>query len=129
MSVPTSERNAFMVRGPTVTGFHAGNPVAVTTAAQNVDLNGIWGGASGRIVRGAAYLRIEARGGDVFYRLAGTGNVAGTTAGNGSNGSRVPDGQFTEIEVTAATPLVDLIGTAACTGFVFFSSPNYGNNF
>jgi hypothetical protein len=118
-----------MVRGPTTAGFHAGNPVAITTSAQNIDLNGVWGGASGRLVRGAAYLRLEARGGDVYYRLAPVGNVAGTTAGAGSNGSRITDGQFTEIEVTAATPIVDAIGSAVCTGFVFFSSPNYANNF
>ena len=125
----SSERNAFMVRGPTVSGFHAGRPVAVTTSAQNIDLNAVWGGASGRLVRGAAFLRIEARGGDVYYRLAPAGNVAGTTAGNASNGSRIPDGQYAEFEVSAATPLVDAIGTAACTGFVFFSSPNYANNY
>ncbi len=124
----SSERNAFMVRGPGTTGFHAGNPVAVTTSAQNVDLNGTWGGLNNRLQRGAAFLRIEARGGDVYYRLAPIGNVASTTNGNPSNGSKVADGQYTEIEVTAATPLVDVIGSVACTGFVFFSSPNYGND-
>jgi hypothetical protein len=118
-----------MVRGCTTTGFHAGTPIAVTGVAQNFNLNSAWAGVSNRVARGAAFVRIEARGGDVYYRLAPVGNVAGTTSGNGSNGSRIPDGQYAEFEVTAATPLVDMIGSTALTGFLFFSSPNYADNY
>lgn len=112
---------------PRDTGVNAGNTASVTTSAANIDLNASWGSVSNRFIRGGAWITLQARGGDVYVRFKSTATAAATTSGAASNGEKIADGTKEDFWITPDRPIIDAIGSAACSLFYWQSSPNYGN--
>jgi hypothetical protein len=129
------QRSAFERLLPTDDGYAAVTAVAVTTAASLIDLNAEWG-LSGeqpsqeyvtknRLKRGGAWVSLQSRGGDLYVRrVRGTATVPGTTTGNGSNGIKIEDGKVEDFWIDSSRTKLDVIGTAAQTLAVQFSSRN-----
>lgn len=129
------QRSAFERLLPTDDGFAAPLIAAVTTAASLIDLNSEWGvsGAEpsadfvtkNRIRRGGAWVSIQPRGGDVFVRrVRASATVPGVTGGNAGTGLKIEDGKIEDFWVDSTRPKLDIIGTAALSAFVVFSSRN-----
>lgn len=132
-SIP--QRSAFERLLPTDDGFSAPTVASVTTAASLIDLNAEWGTSSDqpseeyvtkdRLKRGGAWISVQPKGGDVTVRrVRATAAVAGTTGGNTGNGVKIQDGNIEDFWVDSSRPKLDIIGTAALSACVWFSSRN-----
>jgi len=113
--LPSATRGADQRVGPSNAGTHVGHATAVTIAASSIDT---------ALVRGGAYITIQARGGDIYVITSATATTA-VVAGNASLGEKIADGSEKDYWITAGARYLDIIGSATMTAFWWFSSPNY----
>jgi hypothetical protein len=112
--------------GPTDTGANAGAVQDITNAAAVFSLNSTWGTVSSRLAKQGAYFTFQARGADVYLRFVPDGATPGTTAGDASNGIKIPNGTIAEYWCAPLNPSVDVIGSGNGKLFIAQSSRNPG---
>lgn len=120
MSTPLVETGAAELIPPgdgAASSLAAGTATSTTTTAANLDLG---------ITKGACYVSLQARGGDVYVRFKATASAAATTTGDDSNGVKIPDGTTAHFWVNSLGRYCDHKCSAA-SKYLFWwkSSPNY----
>ena len=134
MSLPIASMGVDELLGPMTAGEYIGTATASGVAAASLDLNSVAsfvgivpaGSIAADMAKGARWVSLQARGGDIFIRFGTTATTA-TTSGNGSNGLKIPQDQTVHFYVDPVNrQFVDHIASVAgCTLFWWFSSPNY----
>ena len=120
--IPSPSRAANEQIPPTITGESAvGTQTLLANVATSIDLNGLWGGVSNRVVRGGAYFLVQAGTADIYVRFSPTASTTTTVL----NGFPIAAGKAEGFWIDRTMSFIDVVSSADSAIKYFQSSPNY----